>query len=92
MPAIVESLRLGLKARNPDYERGVMNPDSVLETLIWVASLPARVAVQLGDTGNRGALENLERYTAAGFRSGRRTITIAPSAWGQLLAYAKSRQ
>ena len=90
LPVIVESLRLALNARNPDYQRGVVNPDAVLETLILVKSLPKHVAEKLNDCGTDEALENLERYATDRFQT--RKSPIGPAAWGQLLAYVKDRK
>ena len=90
LPIVLESLRLALKVRNPDYRQGVSNPDSVLEALLRVQALPKRVGVTLEGLGTPEALENLKRYTAAGFRAG--SLAIGPGSRGQLLAYAATRK
>lgn len=85
LPAVVESLRLALLARNPDYAKGIFNADSSMEALIRVKKLPPHVSDKLADCKTDEAFETLERYAAEGFRS--RKAPLGPGAWGQLLAY-----
>jgi hypothetical protein len=90
LPAVVDSLRLALSARNPDFEKGIFNADSSVEALIRVKMLPPHVAEKLADCKTNEAFETLERYAAEGFRA--RQTPLGPGAWGQLLAYRKGHQ
>lgn len=90
LPAVVEALRLALKARNPDFEKGVVNADSAVEALVRVRALPARLAEKLSGCGTDEALDTLERYAATGFRSGK--PAVGPAAWGHLLEFAHGRK
>lgn len=85
LPAVVESLRMALLARNPEFEKGVFNADSSVEALVRVKLLPVHVAQSLTECKTGEALETLERYAAEGFRL--RKSPLGPGAWGQLLAY-----
>lgn len=87
LTAVVESLRLALAARNPDFEKGIFNADSSMEALIRVKTLPPHVAEKLTDCKTNEAFEILERYAAEGFRA--RKNPLSPGAWGRLLAYRK---
>ena len=87
LTAVVESLRLALSARNPDFEKGIFNADSSVEALIRVKTLPPHVAEKLADCKTNEAFEILESYAAEGFRA--RKTPLGPGAWGQLLAYWK---
>ncbi len=89
LPAVVESLRLALSARNPDFEKGIVNADSSVEALVQVKELPPHVAEKLRECKTNEALETLERYAAEGFRA--RKPPLAPGAWGHLMAYRKGR-
>lgn len=91
LPTVVQSLRLALIARNPDFEKGVFNADSSMEALIQVKMLPPHVAEKLTECHTNEALEILELYSAEGFRA--RRAPLSPGAWGKLLAYlSRSRQ
>lgn len=85
LPAVVESLRMALSARNPDFEKGIFNADSSVEALIRVKLLTPHVAEKLADCKTNEALETLERYASEGFRA--RKSPLGPGAWGQLLEY-----
>ncbi|MBA4192015.1 MAG: hypothetical protein C0467_28890 [Planctomycetaceae bacterium] len=85
LPAVVESLSLALSARNPDFEKGIVNADSSVEALIRVKILPPHVAMKLTECKTNEAFQTLERYSAEGFRA--RKTPLGPGAWGQLLAY-----
>lgn len=89
LPSVVESLRLALSARNPDFEKGIFNSDSSVEALIRVKLLPLHVAEKLMDCETNEAFETLERYASEGFRA--RKSPLGPGAWGQLLEYRKGR-
>lgn len=88
LPAVVESLRLALSARNPDFEKGIFNADSSVEALIRVKMLPGYVTEKLAGSKTDEALAALERYSAAGFRA--RKTPLGPGAWGQLLQYRQA--
>jgi hypothetical protein len=90
LPAVVESLRLALLARNPDFEKGVVNADSAVEALTVVKGLPPHVGEKLAKCHTDEALATLERYAADGFRA--KKTPLGPGAWGQLLAYRKERE
>lgn len=87
LPSVVESMRLALSARNPDFEKGIFNADSSVEALIRVKRLPPHVAEKLMDCETNEAFETLERYASEGFRA--RKSPLGPGTWGQLLAYRK---
>ncbi len=90
LPAVVESLRLALLTRNPDFQQGVFNADSSVEALIRVKKLPLNVAVKSTECRTDESLANIERYAAAGFRA--RKSPPGPGARGQLLAYRNQSQ
>jgi hypothetical protein len=83
-PAVVAALGRGLRARNPDFARGVVNADSAVEALAAVERLPPATAAELGATGTAAALDAIERYAASAFRDGR--PNLGPGPWGALLA------
>lgn len=83
LPEVVGSLRLALRARNPDFARGVTNADSAVEALLLVQSLPAGRTSQWTDCNTETALATLERYAVERFRNG--NPALGPGAWGQLL-------
>jgi hypothetical protein len=85
LPIVVECLRLALKARNPDFEKGVINADSTVEALLQVKALPPHVAEKLANCGTDEALGTLERYAAECFRT--KKAPLCPAAWGPLLAF-----
>ncbi len=89
LPAIVESLRLALLARNPDFAKGIFNTDSSMEALIRVKMLPQHVSEKLTECKTNEAFEAIERYAAEGCRAGK--PVLGPGAWGQLLAYCSGR-
>ena len=89
LPAVVESLRLALNARNPDFEKGLVNADSAVEALLVVKGLPTHVAEKLTGCNTDEALATLERYAADGFRA--KKMPLGPAAWGQLLACRKEQ-
>ncbi|MGL5096305.1 MAG: hypothetical protein ACRDD1_11990, partial [Planctomycetia bacterium] len=86
---VVDSLRIALQARNPDFRKGVVNADSAVEALVLVKSLPPVVAERLVDCDTENALDTLERYATERFRA--KQAPLGPAAWGQLLAY-RARQ
>lgn len=88
LPAVTQSLRLALRARNPDFQKGIINADSAVEALVRVKGLPPHVSGKLADCGTDEALAVLERHAVAGFRAQR--AALGPGAWGQLLALTKA--
>ena len=90
LPGIVESLRLALLARNPDFEKGIVNADSTVEALVRVKSLPPHVAEKLTGCRTDETLATLERYAAEGFRA--KKTPLAPAAWGLLLEHRKEQK
>lgn len=85
LPGIVESLRVALIARNPDFETGIVKADSSVEALVGVKSLPPHVAEKLAGCQTDEVLAIFEHYAAIGFRAGK--PPLSPGAWGRLLAY-----
>jgi hypothetical protein len=71
LPPIIESLRLALRARNPDFQKGVVNADSSVEALALVKSLPESVSKQLQECDVDEALDALHLYAAHQFRQGK---------------------
>jgi hypothetical protein len=90
LPDVVECLRLALLARNPDFEKGIVNADSTVEALVRVKQLPPHVAAKLAKCHTDEVLAALERYAADGFRA--KKSPLGPGAWGQLLAYRKEQE
>lgn len=88
LPSIVDSLRLALNARNPDFQKGIFNADSSVEALVGVKKLPQHLAHELADCETDQTLVILEKYFAAAFRA--KKSSLGPAAWGKLLAYRKS--
>jgi hypothetical protein len=84
---VVDSLRRALRARNPDFRKGITNIDSALEALIRVKSLPARLQKDLTDCDTDLALDALSAHAVAGYRS--RKGAIGPGGWGAYLAWHK---
>jgi hypothetical protein len=89
LPAVVDSLRLAPSARNPEFEKGIVNADSSAEALVRVKMLPPHVAEQLTGCETDEARGTLERYSAEGFRVGE--PALGPGAWGQSLACRDGR-
>ncbi len=86
---IIDSLRIALCARNPDFQKGVFNADSAVEALVLVDSLPNHIAQKLTACGTNEALSILERYAAEAYRA--KSGTLGPRAWGHLLARSKAK-
>ena len=84
LPAVVECLRLALLARNPDFEKGIVNADSTVEALLRVKQLPPHVTGKLNGCKTDEALATLERYAADGFRA--KKTPLGPGAWWRLLS------
>lgn len=90
LPPLIECLRFALSARNPDFEKGIINADSTVEALVRVKAVPPYVAEGLTGCQTDEALATLERYAAAGFRA--KKMPLGPGAWGQLLKYSTEQQ
>lgn len=88
--AVLHALKLGLAARNGEFvDRGVMNKDAAMETLLLVHALFADEPGFLAATRSTAALDTLARLVSAEALRGR--APLGPRAWGQFLAHARSR-
>lgn len=89
-PVLLDSLRLALKARNPEFaSKGIMNIDSSIEALVAVEKLPAAIQAELGRCHVAEALNVLERYAAYGVMKGK--PSAGPEACALLLERAARR-
>lgn len=89
-PALLDCLRLALKARNPEFaSKGIMNVDSSVEALAAVEKLPAAMQAELGPCHVTEALDILERYAAYGVMKGK--PSAGPEACALLLERAARR-
>ncbi|MBC7368823.1 MAG: hypothetical protein H7343_18765 [Undibacterium sp.] len=88
--AILRALERGLVARNAEFSAlGVMNKDNAMETLLFVHQAFAAAPGFLTTTRSTAALDVLARAVSADAR--RQKPSLSPRAWGQFLAYAKTR-
>lgn len=82
---VERSLRLGLIARNREFEAsGAPNRDHAFQALLQVAQVYRNAPLFLDDTGTASALDALRRLSAAQWREGR--APLGPRAFGLLLA------
>jgi hypothetical protein len=89
-PRVLAALRLGLKARNPDFlRRGASNKDSAMETLLIVNRGFAHDKGFLAETQSDAALDGLAKLVSTQARRG--LVPLGPAQWGQFLAYASER-
>lgn len=89
-PEIVQALKLGLHARNPDFlGAGAPNKDHAMETLVFVNRHFATDPVFLRDTQSAEALDALGRLVSDEARQGR--LPLGPRAWGIFLAYVAAQ-
>ncbi len=89
-PAIMRSLQLGLVTRNAEFSSlGIMNRETAMETLLFVRQAFAQDPGFLTITRSTTALDVLAPTVSADVRRGH--PSLSPRAWGQFLAYAKSR-
>ncbi len=90
-PALLRSLQLGLVTRNAEFSAlGIMNRESALETLLFVHEAFAGEPGFLAATRSTTALDVLARAVSADAL--RQKLSVSPRAWGQFLAYAKTRR
>ena len=88
--AIRRSLARGLLARNAEFSAlGVMTKDTAMETLLFVQQAFAAEPGFLTATRSTTALDVLARAVSADAL--RQKPSLSPRAWGQFLAYAKTR-
>ena len=90
-PAIMRSLQLGLVTRNAEFSSlGIMNREVAMETLLFVHEAFAGEPGFLAATRSTTALDVLARAVSADAL--RKNPSLSPRAWGQFLAYAKTRR
>jgi hypothetical protein len=90
-PAIMRSLQLGLVTRNAEFSSlGIMNREVAMETLLFVHQVFASEPGFLAATRSTTALDILGRAVSADAL--RKNPSLSPRAWGQFLAYAKTRR
>jgi hypothetical protein len=90
-PAIMRSLQLGLVTRNAEFSSlGIMNREVAMETLLFVHQVFAGEPGFLAATRSTTALDVLGRAVSADAL--RKNPSLSPRAWGQFLAYAKTRR
>lgn len=83
-PVIMQSLTLGLKARNSEIlSQGVMNKDKPIECLLLVNRLFANDAAFLSETSSTAALDTLIRLASEQARRGQ--LPLGPRGWGEML-------
>lgn len=61
-PAILESIRFAFRARNSDFQKGIINADSAMEVLLRAKHLPPAILAELRDCDIDSAFSNLEIY------------------------------
>ena len=90
-PKTIESLRLALKARNPDFvERGIGNADSAMEALLLLQKRVTDSADLCAGCGQDDALDALARYSIARVRRG--SFPLSPGNWGRFVEHEVSRR
>ena len=90
-PALLRSLQLGLVTRNAEFATvGIMNREHALETLLFVHQAFATEPGFLKATRATAALDVLAGAISEDAR--RQKLSVSPRAWGQFLAYAKTRR
>jgi hypothetical protein len=86
-PSILESLRIGLIARNKDFlGKGASNKDKAIELLLFVNSAFADDQDFLRETMSRDALEALGKLVSEQARRG--NYPLGPRGWGHFLECA----
>ena len=89
--AIMRSLQLGLVTRNAEFSSlGIMNRETAMETLLFVHQAFAADPGFLTVTRSTTALDILARSVSADAL--RKNPSLSPRAWGQFLAFAKTRR
>jgi hypothetical protein len=90
-PAIMRSLQLGLVTRNAEFSSlGIMNREVAMEALLFVHQVFASEPGFLAATRSTTALDILGHAVSADAL--RKNPSLSPRAWGQFLAYAKTRR
>jgi hypothetical protein len=87
---IVQSIRLAFNARNPDYQKGIINGDSALEALLQAKRLPAETLAELGDCQIDSAVARLEAYGIEHWRT--KNPVLGAGVWCDWLSYQKSTE
>ena len=78
-PAILESIRLAFRARNSDFQDGIINADSAMEALLRAKRLPTAIVAELGECDIDTAFSNLEIYGIERWRADK--PALGASAW-----------
>ena len=87
----MRSLQLGLVTRNAEFSSlGIMNREVAMVTLLFVHEAFAGEPGFLASTRSTTALDVLARAVSADAL--RKNPSLSPRAWGQFLAYAKTRR
>jgi hypothetical protein len=87
----MRSLQLGLVTRNAEFSSlGIMNREVAMETLLFVHQVFASEPGFLAATRSTAALDILGRSVSA--EALRKNPSLSPRAWGQFLAYVKTRR
>jgi len=87
---IAQSIRLAFNARNPDYQKGILNGDSAMEAMLRAKRLPAKTFAELGDCHIDSALASLEAYGIVQWRAGK--PALGAGVWCDWLSYQKSKE
>ena len=90
--AIVQSLKLGLAARNQEIlTQGVMTKDKAMETLLLLSEVFASDPNFLRESKTSAALDTLGRFVSAEALHGKQ-FPLGPREWGMFLAHVKARK
>lgn len=88
-PAILDSIRLAFRARNSDFQKGIINADSAMETLLRAKNLPPAILAELGDCNIDTAISNLEAYGIERWRAEK--PAFGASVWCSWLLYQQQK-
>ena len=87
----IESLRLALKARNPDcVDHGLGHADSAIEALLLLKKQIPNSSELFAGCGQNAALDALGRYSIARARRG--SFPHSPGNWGRFVEYEATRK
>ncbi len=90
-PKAIESLRLALKARNPDFvQHGIGNADSAIEALLLLRKRIPDSSELFAGCGQESALIALSRYSIARARRG--SFPLSPGNWGRFVEYEATKR
>jgi hypothetical protein len=90
-PEIVQALKLGLHARNPDFlGPGAPNKDHAMETLVFVNRDFATEPAFLRDTQSAEAFDALAKLVSEQARRG--GLPLGPRSWGLFLEHLVAKQ